>query len=665
VQRLKRITGVLLVFPLVMPGGGAEAHTGDALVPVRLVVAEWVNAYMSGDLQALSELLSEDFNGSPAARSAYLARVPLIPVKQVLLRYANFSIEGTTAQVDAVVHVPYRELRIPFSLSMILRKRGDAWRLTSISESDHLPEELARIRHPQRYRTYPVAVALRDATSGDAIHARVHVRDRSGEYWPPQGHRKIIAQGWREDIGGDVIVAGKTFAYVDPEFILPLPVGDYVMEVSRGPEYIPVRVEFEVVAGEQPRLQVELKRWVAMADRGWYSGDSHTHFLDPHTALQEARGEDLNVINVLSSSGGNLITQVHQFTGAPSVLSDKRHIVYISEETRHDYLGHTVLLNLKEHVFPFGWGGPLTGVHGGYDYPTMAEQADRAHAQEGALVAWSHLPHPHAELPIDVALGKIDAVETMVFGSPFELHPVRVRMDRYAPAALSPLELWYWLLNTGFDLPGLGATDKMWNSQVAGAVRTYVQLNGTLTYDRWIEGIRAGRTFFTSGPMLFLDVDGHAPGETIERSNGGAVSFRARLESWYPVERVELVMNGEVVASVDNAAGERELELSGHVTVEESSWLAARAYSGQTLPTQAQLTGRGSPLFAHTSPVYVSVDQQARSSAESAAELLKICDRTLQWAKHAARYHDDAQRERVLELYGRGRAVLQRQVMGR
>ena len=83
---------------------------------------------------------------------------------------------------------------------------------------------------------------------------------------------------------------------------------------------------------------------------GWFSRDSHTHFLEPHTALKEARGEDLNVINVLSSSGGNLITQVDQFTGAPSILSDEYNIVYISEETRHDYLGHTVLLNLKEHV---------------------------------------------------------------------------------------------------------------------------------------------------------------------------------------------------------------------------------------------------------------------------------------------------------------------------
>ena len=77
----------------------------------------------------------------------------------------------------------------------------------------------------------------------------------------------------------------------------------------------------------------------------------------------------------------------------------------MSEETRHDYLGHTVLLGLKKFIYPFGWGPPLTGVHGGYDFPTMAHQADKAHAN-GAVVAWSHLPHPHAELPIDVALGK-------------------------------------------------------------------------------------------------------------------------------------------------------------------------------------------------------------------------------------------------------------------
>ena len=656
-----RIAAALLVFLLSTASSGTFAHAGDALIPVRLVVAQWASAYQSDDLEDMSVLLAEDFNGGKGAKEAYLARMPLLPVKQVILRYATYRVSHDTAHVSSIVHVPYRELRIPFSLDMKLERRGEEWKITSITESDELPQELTPINHAHLHVTYAVPVSVRDSGTGKPIHSRVHVRDAGGDYWPPQGHRKIIAEGWREDIGGDVIIAGKTYAYVGPDFVLPLPEGQYTMEVVRGPEYIPQEIPFEVDAGSQATISVQLERWINMAEMGWFSGDSHTHFLEPHTALKEARGEDLNVINVLSSSGGNLITQVDQFTGAPSILSDEDNIVYISEETRHDYLGHTVLLNLKEHVYPFGWGGPITGVHGGYDYPTMAHQADKVHAQEGTLVAWAHLPHPHGELPIDIALDKIDAVEAMVFGNPFDKHPVRVRMGDLTPSELAPIELWYHILNAGFDMPALGSTDKMWNGQVAGSVRTYVDVEGRFNYDSWVEGIRAGRTQFSSGPVLFFSVEDRGLGETIEVDGESSLRFKATVESLHPVDRLEIVVNGAVVANVDNPDGKKSLSLDGTVDVNQSSWIAARAYSDRLLPTQAQLTGSGSPLMAHTSPVYVRVDGEPRTSRESAAYLMRICDQTIRWAKTMARYHNEQQRAEVVALYESARAVFARQ----
>jgi len=651
----------LLCSWLVLASGHLAAHRGEQLLPLQLTVAEWANAYQGDNYQDMAALLTQDFMGGGDAVQDYLARMKLLPVKKVILRYANYQIHGSEATVSSIVHVPYREINVPFSLTMQLVEESGRWKIRSIVESDDLPEELVTDNHPLQRVTWDVAVSLRDEDSDKPVHARVHIRDQDGDYWPPRGHRKEIAEGWREDIGGDVVVDGKIYAYVEPDFIAALPAGRYHMEVERGLEYQPRNVSFEVRAGEPPRLDVRLERWVHMAELGWYSGDSHTHFLDAQTAMLEARGEDLNVINVLISSGGNLITQVPQFTGAPSVFSDSENIAYIGEEARHDYLGHTVLLNLKELIYPFGWGGPHTGVHGGYDYPTMAQQADKAHAQ-GALVAWSHLPHPHGELPIDVALGKIDAVETMVFGSPMELHPVRVRMGELTPEALSPLELWYSLLNTGFDVPGLGSTDKMWNSQVSGSVRTYVKVVGEFNYASWIEGIRTGRTFFSSAPMLFFSLDGREAGSRIALDEPQQKRFTARVISRRPVERLEILVNGEVVASRDNPSGAEELQFDGELSLDRSSWVAARAYSSDRLPTQTHLTGGGSPVFAHTSPVYVDFRGQERTSAESASYLLAITDKTIRWAETMARYHDEAQRQEVLALYRRARAVYQQQL---
>jgi hypothetical protein len=492
------------------------------------------------------------------------------------------------------------------------------------------------------------------------VHARVHVRDASGDYWPPQGHAKRITQGWREDVGGDVIIEGRIFAYVSPRFTLQLPEGRYEMEIQRGPEYEPEHRAFEVRDGTVPSLDIPMKRWIHMAERGWYSGDTHTHFLSPHSARLEAEGEDLNVINVLLSSGGNYFSNIADFTGGPDPVSDPNTIVYVTEETRHDFLGHTVLLNLRELIYPFGWGEPNTGVHGGYDHPTMAHQADRAHAQ-GGIVAWAHMPFPNGELPIDAALGKIDAVEAVVFGNPLREHTAWNARAEWTPLPVSPLRLWYALLNTGSDLPGLGATDKMWNSQVPGSVRTYVKVDGALTYQRWVDGIKAGRTFISSNAMIDFSLDAALPGTTLERSKGTTLPFRATMDSRLPLERVEILVNGEVVATRENSEKLRHWSFEGTLELDANSWVAARAYSSHELPYQHHLTGTPSIVFAHSSPVYLKIDGGKRSSERDAALLAGICERTIRWANTAARYRDDDQRQEVVEFYDNACAVYRQQ----
>lgn len=122
----------------------------------------------------------------------------------------------------------------------------------------------------------------------------------------------------------------------------------------------------------------------------------------------------------------------------------------------------------------------------------MAEQADQAHAN-GGLVAWAHFPDPGGEVPIDSGLGKIDDAEVAVFGNPFDIA---------RSTGPGPMVSWYRLLNTGSKVLGLGATDKIWNTQMVGGVRTYVKPEGAFSYASWIEGISKGRTFVTSGPMI-------------------------------------------------------------------------------------------------------------------------------------------------------------------
>jgi hypothetical protein len=656
-QLIARIATALVVVASIPGAARVWAHAGEGILPVRLVVTEWASALQGRDKEAMALVLSSRF----PQRDHYLATLPLTPVTRVDLRHATLNIHGDTATFTPAVIFPRVNMLNPEALSLTLRHEDPDWKIVAIAPTADIPDDLKLSNSVLQRVVHDVAVSLRDADTRDPVHARIHVRDRSGDYWPPQGHAKKVAEGWREDIGGDVIVDGRIYAYVTPEFTLQLPEGSYEMDVVRGTEYVPQHLQFSVSAAEVPTLEVALERWIHMAGRGWYSGDTHTHFLSPHAARLEAEGEDLNVINVLLSSGGNYFSNIADFTGGPDPVSDEDNIVYVTEETRHDFLGHTVLLNLKHLLYPFGWGEPNTGVHGGYDFPTMAHQADRAHAQ-GGVVAWAHMPFPNGELPIDAALDKIDALEAVVFGNPLREHAPWNHRWEWTPPPVSPLKLWYALLNVGFDLPGLGSTDKMWNSQVPGSVRTYVQIDGPLTYQKWVDGIKAGRTFISSNAMIDFSVGGKLPGATIERDGAGVLPYRARVDSRLPVDRIEILVNGEVVATQENTARAGHLSLEGTVEMGESSWIAARAWSSQELPYQYHLTGTPSIVFAHSSPVYVRIDGRPRRSASDAALLAEICERTIRWARTAAHYQSEAQRKEVVGLYERARAVYLEQV---
>ena len=649
---IARIAATLFVLACAEVPAKAWAHGGDAILPVRLAVTEWASALQGRDKTAMAALLSKDF----PEKTRYLAALPLTPIMRVDLRHATLNITGDTASFTPVVTFPRVNMENPEAFALSLKHEDDGWKISAVAPSMDIADDLKIRNSALQHITFDVAVKLKDADTLDPVHARVSVRDAAGNYWPPQGHATRIAEGWREDVGGDVLVEGKTFAYVNPGFVLQLPEGNYEMDVSRGPEYEPQHLAFSVKAGKVPSLDIALQRWVNMAKRGWYSGDTHTHFLGPRSASLEASGEDLNVINVLLSSGGNYFSNIADFTGGPDPASDADTIVYITEETRHDFLGHAVLLNLRELIYPFGWGDPDTGVHGGYDFPTMAHQADAAHAQ-GGLVAWAHMPFPNAELPIDVALDKIDAVETMVFGNPMREHPAWNARGDWTPPAVSPLTLWYALLNTGFNLPGLGSTDKMWNSQIVGSVRSYVQVEGELSYQKWVDGIKAGRTFVSSNAMIDFSVDGQFPGSTIARKTASELPFRAVVDSRFPVERIEVLVNGKVAATLENPGALKHLEFAGSVKAEASAWIAARTFSKHELPYQYHLTGSPSIVYAHASPVYVEIDGKPRRSAEDAAFLAEICDRTIAWAKTTAHYQSESQRREVVALYEKARAV--------
>ena len=356
-----------------------------------------------------------------------------------------------------------------------------------------------------------VKTTVIDDDTGRPVPCRVHFRSPDGIPYQPHGHHNQVNSNlstWHIDVGGDVRMGQITYAYIDGRCEGWLPRGDVIVDIARGFEYEPLRTKVRIDPG-QHSLELRIKRWVDMNSRGWYSGDSHVHFLSTQGAHLESLGEDLNVVNLLQSQWGSLFTNTEDFTGRVSTADSGNDLVYVSQENRQHFLGHMILWGLKEPVMPWCSDGPGEAEIGGHMETTLAHWADEAHAQGGHVIS-PHFPSPNGEQAALVATGRLDGVEM--------LRQARTNHAEY-----------YRYLNCGYRLPLVGGTDKMTSYVPIGLYRTYTRLpsDREFTYDNWCRSVAAGRTFLSSGPIIHLSVEGRDIGDTVEISAPGTVEVEA------------------------------------------------------------------------------------------------------------------------------------------
>jgi hypothetical protein len=211
------------------------------------------------------------------------------------------------------------------------------------------------------------------------------------------------------------------------------------------------------------------------------------------------------------------------------------------------------------------------------------------------------------DFPVETALGTIDFLAEDVWLNDASVHA------------------YYKLLNCGFRPGWAAGTDFPCNSSAPlGSLLTYVQVkDGPLTYRKWIEGIKNGRTVVTTnGHVEFLDlsVNGTSgPGDEINPDRDGSVHVNVVWTSVTGQEGdIEIVCNGEIVARQHASAGPgRPGMLNFDLPVKESSWICAR-----------RMNSKGHQ--SHTAPVYVIVGKRpVRASPADAAYFVKWIENTL------------------------------------
>jgi hypothetical protein len=469
-----------------------------------------------------------------------------------------------------------------------------------------------------------------DAATHRPTAVRLAFRSKEGRYIPPYGHRTEVNASWFEDYGGDLMVGGVPYAYVDGTFQVELPVGDVYVEVSKGYEYQPFRKLLKIAPGQR-ELNLEISHFMDLRSKGWVTADTHVHFLSPSTAVLEGEAEGVNMVSLLAAQWGDLFTNVADLPYGPLISRDGETMVQVCSENRQHIMGHVGLVGGHgEPVFPMSASGPSESYLGDPVRISMAEWSDIQKRREGLVVA-VHFPHPQAELAADIALGKMDAVE---------LYPNFEHFN-----ALPYLE-WYRYLNCGYRIPVVGGTDKMGANMAVGANRAYAYLGqNPFTFANWVKAIRSGNTFSSTGPLLQFQVDGHVPGSEITLgAGGGTVEVQAEAKCILPFSRLDVVFNGEVVASKEEKAGAREMTLQSKVHVPGPGWLAARCSAPK------DTTIRFFSVAAHTSPVYVVVPGKEVFSPAAGAYFLALVEGTQAWVDNLATRPDDQRYQRIRKM---------------
>jgi hypothetical protein len=495
---------------------------------------------------------------------------------------------------------------------------------------------------PVNPATQRVTLRAKERDSGKCVPVKLHVHGEWGEYLTPVDRHRILNPAWFEDYSVDFVHGGTWegssvnphfCTYIPGETTIDLPLGKVYVEVSKGFEIRPVRKVVEVTPDTE-EIVIEIDKVLLWREKGWVTADTHVHFLSPMSALLEGSAEDVNVVNLLASQWGELMTNVGDFDGKTTWGSkeaggDGEYLVRVGTENRQHVLGHISLLGYSgKIVAPMTTGGPNESALGNAIETLLTEWA-RQCKKQGGLVVLPHFPQPRAEHAASIVSGDVDALEMTSWGNLYS------GIDPYS------LSDWYRYLNCGYPVAAVGGTDKMSANTAVGTVRTYARLapDEPFTYKAWMDAVRRASTFVTYGPLLEFAVDGHPMGSRIEMSsNGGTVDVTWQVASvTVPMSRVELVVNGEIRESV--AVPPEQGSGSWSVKVDKSSWLA--------LLVRGHHKDKPEIIAAHSSAVMIDVEGSPMLAAADAVTILEQIEGALAYLDTVSTRADDVAHKRM------------------
>lgn len=471
--------------------------------------------------------------------------------------------------------------------------------------------------HPLHHVTDNVVGKVKDADTGKLLPCRLYCQNVESGEWHFAKSTAVAGSAVRYDkqIGNTASVEKHTTLSADG-FQLKLKPGKYRLRAEHGKEFVPAETIVEV-NDEDKRINVtlSLKRFTNMAKRGWFSGDTHVH--RPMAEIPNlVMAEDLNValpLNYWVRDSSEIPAASGPALDAKPEYVDDTHVLYpinteyeiFSVNKQRHTQGAVFVLN---HKTPLNLPTPPT--------LTVAEEARR----QGAILDLDK--HSWNWSLMIVPVMNVDLFElsnnhhwrtkfgfpkwTLENASP-DWHEIERDDNGFTEIGWTEfgLQTYYTLLNCGFRMRVTGGTGSGVHPVPLGHGRVYVHCGSEFTYEQWIEGLNAGNSFVTQGPLLDVKFGGKLPGKTWKRTERqSSLSITGTVESLHKLKSVQILRNGQVVYSIEEepertAAGTYRTTFTKNVELTGSGWFAVRCF--EDLP-------ENKVCFAHTNPVFIDVE---------------------------------------------------------
>lgn len=494
----------------------------------------------------------------------------------------------------------------------VLADEKQQFRLMEIAASGGTPRQVRIDRWDYGARTGELTVATRRAARGGRLAptpARLSITRADGHpVANPAGPTFVDNQN------------GPVYFYTEGRISLQLPEGHYRIVATHGPFSLPETSDVRVEADRTVSASLNISQiWDADA-AGFASADHHVHLngsgiheLELRDLLLPMQGEALDYSAPMAWNQYNRFIDAHRI--GQKATAREGTSAWLTQEVRSDYHGHIGMIGATEPFNPWFFG-PTTPIYGNRgQHNGLVNPFAKA---QGALATYVHPVGGDSDPFADLAAN----------GLPHELVVDGVLSDGIGlelvcqwTSPLGTAQAWYRFLNIGRVMPATSGTDMMANFYrvpAIGTARTYVPA-GTADdgYKAAVEQVRSGKGFVTTGPALLLQVDGKSPGSIVPQ---GPHNWSMELISVRPVERVEIIVNGRIVQTLEGFAGNGRKTYTGRVDLPPGGWIAARAVGGETAwPIMSYAH------FAHTQPLWINrVGSTEPLAARTAAnDLLK------------------------------------------